>query len=168
MWLIAKGLLAKVPIGVWVLLAALAWGAYQKHAATAAINTLRVAEQKAAAEREATLVKQIQDLRGIQSDFEKAANDANIKAARASAAAASSVAAGQRLRNELATLDKRACDGSSAAASPGSAASSPADLRAYVSRRLDEAADGIAGFAESAIGASQTCFESYSAVRKKR
>lgn len=76
--------------------------------------------------------------------------------------------AADRLRDAA----KRACGGAAqqgaSAVAPGPAASSPADLYADVSRRLDEAADGIALHADDAFIRSSVCAGSYEALRAKK
>lgn len=68
--------------------------------------------------------------------------------------------AGQRLRDALAALNASASCG--APATSGSPATDPtADLRALVQRRLDEATDGVAGFADQSHLAGTTCQRSW-------
>lgn len=75
--------------------------------------------------------------------------------------------ASERLRDAT----KRACRGAAQQGAPavaaGPAASSPADLYADVSRRLDEAADGIAVHADDTFIRSTACEGSYEALRPK-
>lgn len=73
-------------------------------------------------------------------------------------------AAGERLRNALAALQAAGRDAAgqpAGVAGRGSAADPATDLLAVVQRRLDEAADGIAGFADRAHLAGQTCQRIY-------
>jgi len=61
------------------------------------------------------------------------------------------------------------CSGAPAdpgAAGAGPAASAPGDLLAYVHRRLDEAAAGIAAHADDAADAGRSCERAYDAVRQ--
>ncbi len=99
-------------------------------------------------------------------EVQKAADDAQkqIDQARADAAAASD--AGQRLRQRLAQLTNacRAGPSGAAAAGTGQATGAAADLLANVQRRLDEAQDRIAGFADAAHTAGTACQRSYGAL----
>lgn len=72
---------------------------------------------------------------------------------------AAAVAAGDRLRDRLTELAACADRGASppAVAGPGPTAGAPADLLADVQRRLDEAANGIAQYADAASIAGAAC-----------
>lgn len=161
----ALSVLRVVPIWAWALAACLAWGGFQRHQAHAAAATLAKAEKSAADKREADLRESQAKTQAILTEQMGVSNAANIKAARASAAAASAAAAAQRLRDGLAAVDGRQCAADPAAAAASGAASSPADLRTYVQRRLDEAADGIARFADQSSIAGDACVGSYQALK---
>jgi len=82
-------------------------------------------------------------------------------------AAAGSVA--ERLRRELAAARARgqcAATADPTTAAPGGAAESPVDLHTELQRRLDEAADGIAGFADRAAEAGGACQRAYERARQ--
>ena len=77
--------------------------------------------------------------------------------------------AGERLRQRVAQLTasiSRGGTGNSATAGAGASAEKTADLLADVQRRLDEAADAIAGFADSAYTAGAACERSYKSLTK--
>ena len=94
------------------------------------------------------------------------ANEAQkeLDVARSDADAARS--AGERLRDRIAQLTAacRAAASNPDAANAGAPAEVPADLLADVQRRLDEAADGIAGFADKSAAAGKACERSYDAL----
>jgi hypothetical protein len=83
-----------------------------------------------------------------------------LEVARADADAAAT--AGRRLRDAIATLRLNCA----ATAGRGDAAGAAADLLADVQRRLDEAADSIAGFADRAHAAGIGCERAYKAVTR--
>lgn len=101
-------------------------------------------------------------------EVQKAADEAleALERARADAAAAST--AGQRLRDRIAAITAgcRAAPGHPSPASGGPPADATADLLANVQRRLDEAADGVAGFADRAHAAGRACERGYDALTR--
>jgi hypothetical protein len=76
------------------------------------------------------------------------------------------VAAGQRLRSQLAAAARRRCPGSSEPATAGgSAPADPAaDLYADVQRRLEEAENGTIRFADESRIAGRACERAYQAL----
>jgi hypothetical protein len=76
-------------------------------------------------------------------------------------------AAAGRLRQRVAATAAScgAAPSNPAASVPSPAASTPADLLAEVHRRIDEAAGGIADFADRASNAGHTCERSYDALK---
>lgn len=100
-------------------------------------------------------------------EVQKAADEATRSLARARADAAAAADAGRRLREQIAavTATCRFAASDSSAAEGGAPAVSTADLLADVQRRLDEASDGIARFADAAHIAGATCERSYDRVR---
>lgn len=120
-------------------------------------NAARDAEQKArAVERD-----RIEALQGIIHDTEQ-----QLKKARADAAFAAD--AGARLRRTIAALTTSCRSGTndSAATTASDSTDSTNNLLANVQRRLDEAADGIAQFADTAYTAGIACQQSYDALIK--
>lgn len=94
----------------------------------------------------------------------KEADDARSKSQTLAADLAAARVAGERLRVALAAAQaaRSNATGKPAATPDGSPPADPtADLLAVVQRRLDEAADGIAGFAGAAHLAGQTCERIY-------
>jgi hypothetical protein len=95
-------LLRRVPIWVWIVAVALAWGGWQRHRVQVVATTLAKATQKAAAEREKGLADSIAETTrrlAVQQEVNKHDLQAKEKAV---AAAASSAAAVDRLRKQLA------------------------------------------------------------------
>ena len=149
-------------------------------AALAGWQTLRLADERTAHQ---TTVAQLERERGDwQRESRKAIEVALAEGNRRTAVAqkestharkkaqdlasdlAAARAAGERLRVALAaaTAARRDTAGQPAAPAVGSApADAAADLLADVRRRLDEATDGVAGFADAAHLAGQTCERIY-------
>jgi hypothetical protein len=98
------GLLKSIPIWVWVVAAALAWGGWQRHSATATAAEFNKAKIEAAAEREKALAESIKETeRRLVAQKEITQNaDAQLIKAKASASAAS--AAATDLVRKLATI----------------------------------------------------------------
>lgn len=90
---------------------------------------------------------------------QKVANETHEALEHARADAYAAADAGHRLRQQLAriTASCRATPGDSAPATPGTPAEPSADLLADVQRRLDEAQDRIARFADEAYASGSAC-----------
>jgi hypothetical protein len=133
-----------------------------KHAA--ALETLSTraadAERAARAEEARRFTRAVEIADAAVQELNRAQRDADAAAA-----------AGRSLRAYTARL-LAACGGRPAAdpavAVPGAAASSPADLLAFVQRRLDEAADRTARFADESHAAGRACERSYDSLRGGR
>jgi chromosome segregation ATPase len=102
-------------------------------------------------------------------EVQKAANEADQSRRAAEADAAAARDAGERLRARLAaiTASCRAARVDPGAADAGASADATARVLADVQRRLDEAADGIARFADQSHGAGSACEKSYDALRRE-
>lgn len=121
----------------------------REKAAREAVEAARKEEQ-----RRTTAVQEIAD-----------ETQAKLEVARADAADARD--AGERLRQRVAQLTTalgRAGASQPAAAGPSAPAQSTADLLADVQRRIDEATDTIAGFADQSHAAGLACERSYDAL----
>lgn len=160
--------LSRVPIWAWALAAVLAWGGWHRYQARTARAEFEQAKVAAAAERAASQAEAATESARRARVQMEAVDAANLKTAALQRSLDASADAGRRLRDELAAQQARACAGDPAVAGSREAAAAAADLHADVSRRLDEAADGIARFAEEAAIAGQACFESYGALRPKK
>lgn len=99
-------------------------------------------------------------------EVQKVADEANkaLDLARADAVVATD--AGRRLRAQLTALTSscRAAAGNPGSAKPGASTNTTADLLERVQQRLDEAADGIARFADEARAAGVACQRSYESL----
>ena len=117
-----------------------------------------------------TIIDTIEDARAEErrrtEAVQEIANEAQSKLDQALADAGAARSAGERLRDRIAQLTAacRAAASNPDAANAGAPAEVPADLLADVQRRLDEAADGIAGFADKSSAAGKACERSYDAL----
>lgn len=139
--------------------ALLAWGGFQRHRATSAVNTLRVTEARAAAEHAKGLEAQIAETQRRITKQQEIINESESKAARASAAAASSNAAVQRLQQRLAAI--KAGAGSTGPAAAGG--SSTDGLAGALGECADRYA-AVAAVADRAIIRGQTCERTYESL----
>ena len=109
--------------------------------------------------------RRVEDQRRARA-YQEIIDEANAEANRARDAADTSRRTAGRLQAELAAYRARTC-GSAAPAQGGEAAAAAERVLAEVQRRLDEAADRIAGFADQAHTAGLACQRSYDALIPK-
>ena len=134
------------------------------HALTQA--TFSVVMTKAAeAARAAEAAARIEEQRRVAA-LEGVIHETESKLAQARADADRAADAGQRLRQRLAELagSCRGTTGDPTAAGAGTTTGSTGDLLADVQRRLDEAADQLARFADASHTAGLACQRSYEAL----
>ena len=114
-----------------------------------ALATAVQAESDKAAQRAAALQKESDDAQAREEIARRDAGDARD--------------AGERLRKQLAVTRAAACKNPTTPGG-GTPANTAPDLLADVQRRLDEATDGIARFADSAHNAGRACERSADAI----
>jgi hypothetical protein len=135
------------------------------HNATKAAHAVQLARltDRALEATEAARAEEARRREAIQEKLD--AQTMELERANADAVASADVAG--RLRNELARARSASCreaGGNPQAAAPGAPASPPDDLYTDVSRRLDEAADGIARFAEESRARGLLCERIYDSL----
>jgi len=161
---IARRLAGALPPWAWLLLAALAWGGWQRHEAKHAQAVYAKAQAQAAAERETALQSTITETsRRLQAQKDEA-HEFSQAAVQAQADAASAAAAARSLRARVAAIQANA-----AASNPASALNcAPAEARARVFAELFERADERAGklgqIADDRGAAGQSCQRSYDSL----
>lgn len=162
----AGGFLRVVPLWAWAIAALVAYGAFQRASARHVRAEFNQATAAAAAERAASAAEATIETERRKQEVRNAVNAGKVREAQLQAAVAGAVGAREQLQQQLAALEAERCARDPGPAAGSAAASAPADLRAYVHRRLEEAADGVAEFAERANSAGQTCVDAWP-VRKK-
>jgi hypothetical protein len=107
--------------------------------------------------------------RGREADKKEISHAADQQAARLPADRRADELATQRLRDKLAALAATcgsAATGDPRAAAPGPAASTAADLLAYVQSRLGEAEGTVADFADASSTAGTACERQYDSLKR--
>lgn len=150
--------------GLLILAALLSWG--WKHERTAHQVTMeRYAEFRATTEAvgKASLANEKAVEARWGEKLKEATQDAETREKAATVAAGDLRAASASLRLQLAAARARSCPGGAGAtvADPGTPAEAAPDLLADLQRRLDEAIQGVAGFADAAHSAGLTCERSW-------
>lgn len=136
------------------------------HAETRQEHAVMVAASEAAA-RQAEAAARIEEQRRIAA-LQEVVNETESKLARARADADAARSAGDRLRQRLAEL-RGTCGraaGDTAVATGGGSADAAGDLLADVQRRLDDAADELARFADAAHAAGLACEQGWGALKR--
>jgi hypothetical protein len=136
------------------------------HAETRQEHAVMVAASEAAS-RQAEAAARIEEQRRIAA-LQEVVNETESKLARARADADAARSAGDRLRQRLAEL-RGTCSrsaGDTAVATVGGSADATGDLLADVQRRLDDAADELARFADAAHAAGLACEQGWGALRR--
>lgn len=163
------GLIGRLPAWVWVLVALLAWGGWQRHQAHAVAAELAGQQAQAAQAREAGLQASIAETERRLQAQHGVAKDAQdqLDRVRADRATADRVAA--RLRAKLATAGQA---GGGAADPPAAGDCSAAEARARVLAELlsraDDRAGGLAAAADAARIAGEACERNYDALTAGR
>ncbi len=159
--------LSRVPVWAWAVTASLAWGAWHRYQARTEREAFEAAKVAAAAERATSEAQAATETARRLRVQQEVTDAANLKTAQLERSVAAAADAGQRLRARLAAVEASRCPGDPAVAAGGYGAGAPADLSADVRRRLDEAADRTAEFAERLAIARATCQQSYEALRPR-
>lgn len=159
------GLVPRVPLWAWALVALLAWGGWNRFQAVRATDRLATATVQAKiASAQAEAAAAAETTRRVQAQQE-VINAQSRRTARAQADAATATAAGQRLRDRLAAMQAdRARD--TAAADAGAAANDPIGVLADVLGRCSARHRSVAQYADTARDAGIACQQSYDALGK--
>lgn len=156
---LAKG----IPIWAWALVAALAWGGWQRHLATSRADTLRQAEAAAAAEQiQAAQAAASETARRLQAQ-EEVSRVAIAKAQSNARAAADARAAAERVRVAAQSLAA-----SAASSDPATADQCEANRLTDVLGRCVSRLVGVAEAADRAVAAGEACQRSYDALTTTR
>jgi hypothetical protein len=150
-----------IPIWVWVVVACLAWGGYQRHRANSVAAEYQQAQAKAATERETALALTVQETARRLAAQQEATNEAEKKSIKAVGDAAAARTAAARLRDKLAALDASG----GAASAPAAFASQAGRVADILARCADEYTK-VAGVADRSIIAGLACEQSYKALGK--
>ena len=138
----------------------------EAHAETRAAHALQIAALERAA-KEAEANARAEEQRRT-AEVQKVADEARQELDRARADAVAAADAGSRLRSQIAAITAgcRAAASHPQAASGGPPADAAADLLADVQRRLGEATERIAAYADTARAAGAACERSYDALTR--
>lgn len=154
-WLAIRALLGRIPAAAWAVAAALAYGAFQHHRATAAGSAALKAQTELAELRANAAQAAIDTLARKVAATTEAVNAARTSEAIATAGAAAADSALRRLRDRAANAGA-GCT-SSAAATGGQATGAATAMPADVLGRVGEAAGQLAIYADAARRAGLAC-----------
>jgi Protein of unknown function (DUF2514) len=153
------GIVRAIPLWVWALAAALAWGGWQKHRATSIAAEFAQAQQQAAAEREQALAATIAETARRLAAQQEATRRADTSLAKARGAAASAAVAADGLRSRLAAIKADA-----AASNPAATGAGQTDRLAELLGTCADRHRDVAAAADRAIIAGIACEQSYNAL----
>lgn len=155
----AVGLLRKVPVWVWVVAAALAWGAWQRHLAHSAADKLLTLQRQVAAAQEKALTESLEQYASRVLAQQKELTDANTKLADAQRSARSAADAAAGLRAHLALRSSASPNGAP------TACDGKADLTSDLLGACAERYAGVAAEADRAILSGLLCERLYDSLR---
>lgn len=159
-WTAVRGMAAKVPMVVWVVLAVLGWGFYNQHERRVAETTLVNQQRQAAAETASAVAADKARTAQIAASQTEAINDLLTHKVKDAAAVARAADTARRLQQQLAAdaAYRRAGD-------PDSASTGQADRLSVVFGQCVERYRALAASATSAVRAGQLCERAYDAVK---
>lgn len=161
----ALGLLRGIPLWVFAIVAALAYGGWQHHRAKSAGDTLRQAQAVAATEEAQALRSTIHETERRLSAQQEIASAATAKAQRNARAAVDARALADRVRSAAIAHAASAAASNPAAAGSCEAAERAASLFAELLGRTAQRAAVLADLADRSVAAGQACEASYDALR---
>jgi len=154
--------LKAIPFWVYLLVAVVAWGGYQRYQAKSAAAVYQKAQIDAAKATEAALAENIRETARRLAEQTKVTQDAETKLAKARAAAVAADGAAGRLRQRLDAI--RAA--SAPAGDPSAAGASTTDRLADVLGQCADRYRAVAASADRAIISGHACEQSYQALIK--
>lgn len=163
-WTAIRALLGRVPMLAWALIAALAWGAWQRHQVTVEKAGKLKAVQELAGVRLAAAQTTVTVLTNTMAGQQEAIKDAHTQTEAADTARGAVTVALAGL------LERNRAAGRSRAAAPAAAGSAPACAAAPVQPDVlsgtGEAAGQLAAYADRARIAGEACQASYAAAER--
>lgn len=160
-------ILRRVPAWLWVVLALLAWGGWQRHQARSIEREHTEAVAAAAAEREAKLQADAAETARRLHAQKEITDDARKKAQALAADAQRARDAEQRLRARLAAIAAHPGAGNPAPADGSPPASETSALLADMLGRCGARVRELAEYADAARAAGETCERSYEALTQR-
>lgn len=160
------GILRSVPVWVWVVVAALAWGGIQHYRARSAGQALLQAQQAAAAEEAQALRASITETERRVAAQQEIASAAESKARSHARAAAAARATADRVRSAAAAYAASAAAAGAPAGGDCKAAEAVANLLADLLGRTANRAAELADLADRSRAAGEACEASYDALRR--
>ena len=160
----ALGLLRRVPLWAWALVAALAWGGFQRHQTKAVAAEFSEAQADAAHERESALQASITETARRLTAQQEIAHAADQAASQAQADATAAASAAQRLRQRIAALQASPGAKHPATALDFQAAADRASVYADLFKRADERAGVLAAIADDRSARGRRCEQSYESL----
>lgn len=155
------------PLIVGMIVGAALWFAYSHGVSTERGRWEKAQSKEATARAAQQKANDDESARRLTTQKEIAENAVQERDA-ARAAANAAALSGERLRQQVRNLTLSLAASGARTPESGAAAVASADLLAYVQRRLDESADGIARYADEASIAGRACEASYDALTGDR
>ena len=160
----ALGILRGVPILVWVVVACLAWGGYQRHNARAQERAKNAVIQQVAAEEAGALRASIAESERRAQAHQEIASAAQAKIADLERSHAAVRAVSTRVRTAAVAVAASAAASNSAAAGGCQASDAAAGVLAELLGRAADRAALLANLADRSRSAGQACEAAYNAL----